>query len=47
MVNLLIGPPERPEDDRKVLRLFFSKEGKHVVCGAAPPKWSAAIWAGP
>ena len=35
VVNLLIGPPERPEDDRKVLRLFFSKEGKHVVCGGS------------
>lgn len=32
-VNILIGPPENKEDDNKVLRLFFSKEGKYVVCG--------------
>lgn len=32
-VNLLIGPPENKEEDNKILRLFFSKEGKSVVCG--------------
>lgn len=32
-VNVIIGPPEHREDDEKVLRLFFSKEGKHIVCG--------------
>ena len=32
-VNLLIGPPEDPKDVRKMMSLFFSKEGKHIVCG--------------
>lgn len=32
-VNLIIGPPKNREDDEKVLRLFFSKEGRHIVCG--------------
>lgn len=32
-VQLLIGPPYDTEDDRKVMSLFFSKEGRHVVCG--------------
>ena len=37
-VNIIIGPPERKEDDAKVLKLFFSKEGKHVVCGGSTAK---------
>lgn len=32
-MNLLIGPSKNPEDDEKMLSLFFSKEGKHIVCG--------------
>ncbi|MGD9910288.1 MAG: SpoIIE family protein phosphatase [Candidatus Izemoplasmatales bacterium] len=32
-VNLLVGPPARKEDDRAMLSLFFSKSGKHIVCG--------------
>ena len=32
-VNVIIGPPADPKDDDRVLRLFFAKEGKHVVCG--------------
>ena len=32
-MNLLIGPAKNPEDDEKMLSLFFSKEGKHIVCG--------------
>jgi hypothetical protein len=34
-VNLIIGPPKNPEDDKKVLDLFFGKKGKHVVCGGS------------
>ncbi len=33
MVNVMIGPPFRPEDDEKILRVFFSKEGSHIICG--------------
>ena len=32
-VNLLFGPPSNREDDKKVLDLFFSKEGAHIVSG--------------
>ncbi|MDR1932983.1 MAG: serine/threonine-protein phosphatase [Spirochaetales bacterium] len=32
-INLLIGPPANPEDADKMMSLFFSKEGKHIVCG--------------
>jgi hypothetical protein len=32
-VNLLIGPPLSPADVPKMMSLFFSKEGKHIVCG--------------
>ena len=32
-MNLLIGPPADPADDDKMMSLFFSKEGKHIVCG--------------
>jgi hypothetical protein len=32
-VNLLAGPPLNPMDVPKMMGLFFSKEGKHIVCG--------------
>ena len=32
-VNLLIGPPSNRKDCNKMMSLFFSKEGKHIVCG--------------
>lgn len=32
-VNLVIGPPSHREDCEKMMSLFFSKEGKHIVCG--------------
>lgn len=32
-VNLLFGPPSNREDDIKVLDLFFSKGGTHIVSG--------------
>lgn len=32
-VNVLFGPPENPEDVGKMMSLFFSKEGCHIVCG--------------
>lgn len=33
LVNLMIGPPVNPQDDEKVMELFFSKKGKTIVCG--------------
>ena len=32
-MNLLFGPPENKEDNDRMMSLFFSKEGKHIVCG--------------
>ncbi len=32
-MNLLIGPPSDPGDCGRMMSLFFSKEGKHIVCG--------------
>lgn len=32
-VNLLCGPPSNRDDNEKMMSLFFSKEGKHIVCG--------------
>ena len=29
----MIGPPSDRKDTNKMLSLFFSKEGKHIVCG--------------
>lgn len=34
-VNMIIGPPHNKNDDNKTMRLFFSKEGKYVVCGGS------------
>ncbi len=32
-VNLLFGPPRNRDDANRMMALFFSKEGKHIVCG--------------
>ena len=32
-VNLMVGPPENPEDDQRVMEEFFSKGGTRIVCG--------------
>ena len=32
-MNLLFGPPANRNDCNKMLSLFFSKEGKHIICG--------------
>ncbi len=32
-MNLMIGPPANRDDCNKMMSLFFSKEGKHIVCG--------------
>ena len=32
-MNLLFGPPANKEDNDRMMSLFFSKEGKHIVCG--------------
>ena len=32
-MNLLFGPPSNPDDCEKMMSLFFSKEGKRIICG--------------
>ncbi len=32
-MNLLFGPPSNRDDATRMMSLFFSKEGKHIVCG--------------
>ena len=32
-VNILFGPPRNRDDNDRMMSLFFSKEGKHIICG--------------
>lgn len=32
-MNMLFGPPSNRDDANRMMALFFSKEGKHIVCG--------------
>ncbi len=32
-MNILFGPPSNRDDATRMMSLFFSKEGKHIVCG--------------
>jgi len=40
-MNLLIGPPVNPNDVNTMMSLFFSKEGKHIVCGGTTSQLAA------
>jgi len=40
-VNLVIGPPADKKDDDKMMSLFFSKEGKTIVCGGTTAEIAA------
>ena len=40
-VNLMIGPPADPKDVNRMMALFFSKEGKRIVCGGTTSKLAA------
>jgi hypothetical protein len=40
-VNLIIGPPANPSEVRKMMSLFFAKEGKHIVCGGTTSNLAA------
>lgn len=37
-VSLLIGPPKNPEDDKPLMKEFFGKDGKKIVCGGTTSK---------
>lgn len=41
LVNLLFGPPEDPADVPKMMSLFFSKRGRHIVCGGTTSQLAA------
>ena len=32
-MNILFGPPSNRDDAERMMSLFFSKEGKHIICG--------------
>ncbi len=32
-MNMLFGPPSNRDDGDRMMSLFFSKEGKHIICG--------------
>lgn len=40
-MNVMIGPPADPNDTPKMMSLFFSKEGKHIVCGGTTSNLAA------
>lgn len=40
-INLMLGPPADPKDVSKMMALFFSKEGKHIVCGGTTSSLAA------
>ncbi len=41
-MNLLFGPPRNRDDCGRMMSLFFSKEGKHIVCGGTTSSIAAA-----
>ncbi len=41
-VNILFGPPRNRDDCDRMMSLFFSKEGKHIVCGGTTSSIAAA-----
>lgn len=40
-MNILFGPPRQRDDCNRMMALFFSKEGKHIVCGGSTSKIAA------
>lgn len=40
-MSLMIGPPVNPKDVNTMMSLFFSKEGKHIVCGGTTSQLAA------
>ena len=42
-MNLLFGPPSNRDDANRMMSLFFSKEGKHIVCGGTTSSIAAKV----
>lgn len=40
-MNILFGPPRDRDDANRMMALFFSKEGKHIVCGGTTSSLAA------
>lgn len=40
-MNIIFGPPTNRDDASRMMSLFFSKEGKHIVCGGTTSKIAA------
>lgn len=40
-MNILFGPPSNRDDCDKMMSLFFSKAGKHIICGGTTSKIAA------
>ena len=40
-MNILFGPPFNRDDTNRMMALFFSKEGKHIVCGGTTSSLAA------
>ena len=40
-MNLLFGPPSSRDDNDRMMSLFFSKEGKHIICGGTTSSLAA------
>jgi len=41
-MNIVFGPPSNMDDSNRMMSLFFSKVGKHIVCGGTTSKIAAA-----
>lgn len=41
-MNILFGPPRNRDDCDRMMSLFFSKEGKHIICGGTTSSIAAA-----
>ncbi len=44
-MSMLFGPPSNRDDADRMMNLFFSKEGKHIICGGTTSS-IAAKWLG-
>lgn len=44
-MNILFGPPSNRDDGDRMMSLFFSKEGKHIICGGTTSS-IASKWLG-
>ncbi|MDO4458780.1 MAG: SpoIIE family protein phosphatase [Clostridia bacterium] len=44
-MNILFGPPSSRDDNDRMMSLFFSKEGKHIICGGTTSS-IASRWLG-